>query len=205
MKLFYAPGACSIGIHIILEEIGAPFEIEPVNLREGAQFGQDYTAVNPKSKVPTLLRDDASVLTEFPAIAFYLGASHPEAALWPSDVEHQTRALEAMEYIAATVHMQGYTRIFRPSRFTPSTADEEKVKQQGGETVDKGLHLLDRALGDKDWVIGGYSVADAAMFFVEFWAERAGRALPAHAAAHLARMKDRPAVQRVLRKEGFLH
>ncbi len=38
MKLYYAPGACSIGIHVLLEEIGKPYELEPVNLREGAQY-----------------------------------------------------------------------------------------------------------------------------------------------------------------------
>jgi len=47
MKLFYAPGACSIGIHVMLEEIGAPYEAVAVNLREGAQFQPGFTAVNP--------------------------------------------------------------------------------------------------------------------------------------------------------------
>jgi glutathione S-transferase len=205
MKLYYSPGACSIGIHVILEEIGAPFDLELVNLREGAQFGTEFTAVNPKSKVPTLLRDDATVLTEFPAIAYWLAATHPEAKLWPADAERQSRALEAMEYVTATVHMQGYTRINRPARFTPTAADEERVKEQGAEMVQKGLHILERSLGDKQWVAGDYSVADAALFYVELWADQRGRSLPANEAAHLARMKERPAVQRVLRKEGFIH
>jgi len=69
MKLYYAPGACSIGIHVLLEEVGKPYEAERVNLQQGEQYKPDFTAVNPKSKVPTLVRDDGSVLTEFPAIA----------------------------------------------------------------------------------------------------------------------------------------
>ena len=56
MKLFYAPGACSIGIHVLLEEIGKPYEGVAVNLREGAQFKPEFTSVNPKSKVPTVVR-----------------------------------------------------------------------------------------------------------------------------------------------------
>ena len=72
MKLMFAPGACSIGIHVLLEEIGKPYETQRVNLQEGAQYKPDFTTINPKSKVPTLVRDDGSVLTEFPAIAYWL-------------------------------------------------------------------------------------------------------------------------------------
>src|SRR4029077_5240769 len=54
MKLYYAPGACSIGIHALLEEIGKPYQLEPVNLREGAQFKAPYNTVSPKAKVPAL-------------------------------------------------------------------------------------------------------------------------------------------------------
>ena len=83
MKLFYAPGACSIGIHVLLEEIGKPYEPVLLNTKEGAQFKQEFTSINPKSKVPTLQRDDGSVLTEYPAIAYWLAASNPEAGLRP--------------------------------------------------------------------------------------------------------------------------
>ena len=60
MKLYYAPGACSIGIHVLLEEIGKPYQLEPVNLREGAQFKPPFASVTPKAKVPALERDDGS-------------------------------------------------------------------------------------------------------------------------------------------------
>src|SRR5215475_3071782 len=111
MKLMYSPGACSVGIHVLLEEIGKPYEAHLVNLREGAQFKADFTAVNPKSKVPTLVRDDGSILTEYPAIAYWLARSNPDQQLLPDDVEAQVRAIEAMDYAIATVHMHGFSRI----------------------------------------------------------------------------------------------
>ena len=74
MKLFYAPGACSLGIHVLLEEIGKPYEASPLKLMEGAQFKPEFTSINSKSKVPTLQKDDGSVITEFPAIAFWIAA-----------------------------------------------------------------------------------------------------------------------------------
>src|SRR3954454_18766119 len=78
MKLYYAPGVCSIGIHVLLEEIGKPYDLEAVNLREGAQYQPGFTQVSPKSKVPALQRDDGSVLTEFPVIAAYLAKKNPQ-------------------------------------------------------------------------------------------------------------------------------
>ena len=204
MKLFYAPGACSIGIHVLLEEIGKPYEGVVVNLRQGEQFQSDFTAVNPKSKVPTLERDDGSVLTEFPAIAYWLARSNPDAHLLPEDIEGQTRALEALDYAVATIHMQGASRLFRPSNFTPNTADEDAVKGRGREIFEKGLGVLDKALAGKEYVAGAFSIADAAVFYVEFWAANPLKlTLLPNCAAHYQRMMARPAVRRTVRAEGL--
>ena len=204
MKLMFAPGACSLGIHLLLEEIGKPYETERVNLMEGAQYKPQFTTVNPKSKVPTLVRDDGSVLTEFPAIAYWLARTNPGANLLPDDVDSQARALEAMDYVVATMHMQGFTRIFRPGNFSPNTADEEAVKARGREIFEKGLALMDKALEGKDYLAGRFSIADAALFYVEFWgAARLKLELPANCKAHYQRMLARPAVQRMMQQEDL--
>ena len=204
MKLMYSPGACSIGIHVLLEEIGKPYETQLVNLREGAQFKPDFTSVNPKSKVPTLVRDDGSVLTEYPAIAYWLARTNPQKKLLPDDVEAQTRMLEALDYVVSTIHMQGFSRLFRASNYTPNPADEEKVKERGKELVEKGFTVLDKALDKKDYIAGAFSIADSALFYVEFWGgKRLNMKLPPNCEAHLNRMLARPAVQRVLQQEGL--
>ena len=204
MKLMYSPGACSVGIHVLLEEIGKPYEAQLVNLREGAQFKPDFTAVNPKSKVPTLVRDDGSVLTEYPAIAFWLASTNPEKKLLPEDVESRTRGIEALDYAVATIHMQGFSRLFRASNYTPNPADEDKVKERGKELVEKGFAVLDKVLAGKDYVAGSFSIADSALFYCEFWgAKRLNMKLPPNCEAHLNRMLARPAVQRVLQQEGL--
>jgi glutathione S-transferase len=203
MKLYYAPGACSIGIHVLLEEVGKPYETERVNLQQGEQYKPDFTAVNPKSKVPTLVRDDGSVLTEFPAIAYWLARSNPYANLLPDDVDLQARALELADYAVATIHMQGFARQFRAANFTPNAADEETVKTRGRELAEKGFSLVDKALAGKDYAVGKFSIADAAIFYVEFWSKRVGMTLPPNCAAHLDRMLSRPSVQRVMQQEGL--
>ena len=204
MKLLYAPGACSLGIHLLLEEIGKPYEAELVNLREGAQFQPGFTTVNPKSKVPTLIRDDGSVLTEFPAIAFWLARTNPQAKLLPDDLESQVRALEAMDYVVSTIHMRGFTLMFRPDVLSPAPEGAEAAKARGREIFTNGLAVMNQALAGKDYVVGSYSIADAALFYVEFWAAaRAKLTLPAHCAAHYARMLARPAVARMMAAEGL--
>jgi glutathione S-transferase len=204
MKLMYSPGACSVGIHVLLEEIGKPYETQLVNLREGGQFKQEYTSVNPKSKVPALVRDDGSVLTEYPAIAFWLARTNPDKKLLPDDVDAQARMIEAMDYAIATIHMQGFSRLFRASSYTPNPEDEDKVKERGKEMVEKGFAVMDKALAGKDYVAGAYSVADSALFYTEFWgAKRMNMKLPPNCEAHLNRMLARPAVQRVLQQEGL--
>ena len=203
MKLYYAPGACSIGIHVLLEEIGKPYEAERVNLQQGEQYKPPFVTVNPKSKVPTLERDDHSVITEYPAIAYWLARSNPFANLLPDDIDQQARALELMDYAVATIHMQGFARQFRSSNFTPNAADEAAVKARGKEIAEKGFALIDKALEGKEYVVGKFSIADSAIFYTEFWSKRVGMTLPKNCAAHLERMLGRPAVQRVMQQEGL--
>ncbi len=203
MKLYYAPGACSIGIHVLLNEIGKPFEATAVNLREGEQFKPPFVEVNPKSKVPTLVRDDGTVLTEFPAIAYYLARTNPGLKLLPDDFDGQARCLELMDYAVSTIHMQGFARQFRPTNFAPNAADEETVKARGKEMIAKAFAVMDKTLEGHEYLLGTFSVADAALFYVESWAKRLEIPMPANVAAHLERMLARPAVKATMVAEGL--
>lgn len=201
--LYYAPGACSLGIHVLLEEIGKPYEAKPVNLQKGEQFEPAFTTINPKSKVPTLERDDGSVLTEYPAIATWLALTNPDKNLLPSDPERMARTLEATDHAVASIHMQAFSRIIRPSNFAPNESDQEAVKAKGKELATKGFGIMDKRLAGKDYLDGAFSIADTALFYVEFWAKRLGVDLPPNCQAHFDRMMARPAVQRALKAEGL--
>jgi glutathione S-transferase len=204
MKLYYSPGACSLGIHVLLEEIGKPYEANAVNLREGAQFKPDFVAKNPKSKVPTLERDDGSILTEYPAIAFWLASTNPEAKLMPATPDAQAAALEATDYAVSSMHMHGFSRMFRPANYAPTESDHDAVKAKGAEMFQKGLDVMEEKLGDQEWVAGEYSFADSALFYVSFWwAARLQKQLTPKVAAHYDRMLARPAVKRTMAAEGL--
>lgn len=203
MKLYMTPGSCSTGIHILLEELDLAFEAYLVNLLAGDQNRPDYLALNPKGTIPVLVRDDGTALTEFPAIAWWLARRYPKAKLLPEDIDGEARVLEAMDYAVGTIHMQGFARIFTTAHFTPNEADHEAVKQRGLEIVAKGYAILDGMLAGKEYVAGRFSIADAALFYVEFWGDKLKLELPEHCRAHYQRLLARPAVQRVLREEGY--
>jgi glutathione S-transferase len=203
MKFYMTPGSCSTGIHIILEELDEIFEAYVVNLPAGDHFKPDYVAINPKSTIPALVRKDGTPLTEVQAIAYWLGRSHPRAKLWPAEVEEETRMIEAMAYIVGTVHGQGFARIFATNTFSRNPHDHENVRALGRDIVAKGFEILNSTLGEKPWLAGSFSVADAVLFYVEFWADKTDIPLPQNLAAHYRRMLTRPAVQRVLREEGY--
>ncbi len=133
-------------------------------------------AINPKSTIPTLVRRDGTALTEVPAIAYWLGRTHPRAGLWPQDVEVETRLLETMAYMTATIHGQGFARLFATSTFTRNAADHPAVKALGEEIVRKGFGVLAQALGEGPYLAGGFSVADPILFYLEFWADKLGLA-----------------------------
>jgi glutathione S-transferase len=210
MKLYWGPHTCAIGIHVLLEEIGKPYEAEKVDVSGGETRKPAFKAINPKGKVPVLVRDDGSTLTEFAAIATWLARTHPDKHLLPYETEAEVRALEIMDYAVGTVHGQGFGRIFMPKKFEPDDVvhgtlglGSSSVKEQGKAMVRDGFAILDRQLAGKSYAGGDHvTIADAALFYIERWAPEAGVELPPNLAAHFRRMKARPAVQRALRAEG---
>ena len=203
MKLYMTPGSCSTGIHIILEELEEVFEAYVVNMPAGDHFKPDYVAINPKSTIPTLVRAEGPALTEVQAIAYWLARSHPRAGLWPDGVESESRLIEAMAYIVGTIHGQGFARIFATNTFARNPADHASVRELGRDIVTRGFAILNDMLPTGSYLAGDYSVADPVLFYVEFWADKTNIALPENLVAHYTRMLRRPAVQRVLREEGY--
>lgn len=203
MKLYYSPGACSLGIHALLEEVSVPYETQLVSLKDGDQRKPAFTEVNPKAKIPVLERDDGTILTEWAAIATWLARTNPGSALIPQDPDGEVRAMEAMDYIVGTMHMQGFARMARPENFTPNPDDQEAVKARGREIFTKGFDLISRSLANHEYIAGPYSIADAALLFVCNWATRVKVPLPDNVATHFERMKQRPAVKRAMEAEGL--
>lgn len=203
MRLYYAPGACSLGIHILLEEIGRPYEAEAVDIFKGAQHAPGYRAVNPKGKVPALLRDDGTVLTEYPAIAVWLARSFPETELLGRTPEGEARTLELVDHVVSTLHMRGFTFYMVARKFVSDPAAQAELRAFGKGILTEGVAMLSEHLGRRDWFMGRFSIADPTVFYLLNWLTREGFDLPANLVAFSDRMRARPAVRAALEQEGI--
>lgn len=201
--LCYAKKTCSIGIHVLLEEIGAPYDLRIVDFSKGEQKAPDYLAINPKGKVAALVRDDGSVLTEFAAIATWLAMTNPDKKLMPSDPEGIARTIEAMDFVIGTVHMLSWRLWRRPDAYSDNPAELDQLRERGKTAMLAGLDVVNDQLAGKEYLMGGFSIADTALYYTEYWAaDVAGWTLPPNVQAHFERMKARPSVQASRKLEG---
>ncbi|MDP4004509.1 glutathione S-transferase family protein [Methylobacterium sp. NEAU K] len=205
--LYYAPGACSLAAHIVLEESGLPFEGVELNLAAGDQRAPEYLAINERGRVPALV-EDGWVLTECAAIMRHVARSVPEKGLWPTDLRRQAVADEWLGWLAVNHHV-AYAHVRRPERYT---ADEEaypEIRGKGADTYGDLCTMTEVRLSQGGWALGEqYSVVDP--YLLLFWVWGRGTALKFDMAgrfpawtAHARRMAERPAVRTVLAREGL--
>lgn len=201
--LCYAKKTCSIGIHVLLEEIGRPYDIRIVDFSKGEQKTPEYKALNPKGKVAALVREDGSVLTEFAAIAMWLAMTNPDKKLMPTDPEGISRTIEALDFVVGTVHMLSWRMWRRPDAYSDDPAEQELLRARGKAAMLGALDVVDAQLAGKEYLMRDFSIADTALYYNEYWAvDVAGWALPANVQAHYERMKTRPSVQASRKIEG---
>ena len=186
MTLYFAPGSSSMAAHISLHEVGAPFESRPLSFTKREQRQPAYLALNPEGKVPTLVIDGRP-LTEVAGILFYLARTYPAAGLWPEDdIEAQAHAIAWMSFIASTLH---------PAR------------RRGADYALEVYGIADRRLGQRQWVLDRFSIADIHLFRV-YWRLAGALSLPPSTfpclAAHHDRMMQRPAVKKTCEIESAI-
>ena len=194
MKLYYAPGACSLADHIALHEAGMPFEHEKVDLKaKRTEGGADYTTINPKGYVPALTLDSGETLSENIAILDWI--AHQDTALKPSGQMGHTHLLEALAYISTEIH-----KGFKP--FFSGAGDDEKSK--AGETILKRVGYLAETMKG-DFLFGAnVSVADCYLFVMLLWAQKNDLEAPGNLATFRDRMLERPAVRKAMTHEGLI-
>ena len=203
LTFFMTPGSCTTGIHILLEEVEAIFSVELVNLLAGDQHSERYRALNPKGSIPMLQLDSGTVLTEFEAIACWIAWQYPRKKLLPTEPLQAAKVIELMSYCVNVLHMQAFARWFTPEKFCDSPDQIEQTKAAGAAKVQQGFAIVEAGLPEAGYACGEFSIADAALFYVAFWADRSGMAIPPKLRGHFNRMVSRPAVRQVLAEEGY--
>jgi len=207
IQLHYYPGNASMAPHILLEELGAPFELQYVDRSVAAQKSPAYLKLNPNGLIPVLV-DGALVLYETAAVCLHIADTHPQAGLAPA-LGSPERA-HFYKWLAWTTNTLQAAMIiyFYPERWM-NEGNAQGAAELKAHAEAKAGAMLDQleaqfASHGKDWFLGErYSALDPYVFLMCRWTR--GFARPARSRAqlgrYLERMLARPAVQRVLSKE----
>lgn len=200
MKLYYAPGTCSIAAHIALREAGLSFDLVRVDFTRGKALpdGTPLSQVTPKGYVPALELDDGSVLTENIAILEYIADLEREAKLAPPNgTLERVRLREWLAFIATELH-KGLGPFF-------TSAATEDYKAFVKERLEQRFGILAAGVDDKRWLMGDdFTVADAyALYTIRTWQNVAKADLSKQPvlAAYRDRIEERPAVKAALAAE----
>lgn len=193
LKLFYAPGACSLADHIALHEAGAQFDIERVDLyTHTTEGGIDFRTISAKGYVPALILADGQLLTENIAVLDHLATLYP--ALGSTGPLGRTRMIEVLATISSELH-----RAFKPMWHGGS----KRERAQADATVTGLLLLLSKSMKGTYLFGNEPTVADFYLFVMLLWAERFNVEVPVPMAELRRRMRERPAVAAAMEAEGL--
>lgn len=184
MKLYYAPGACSMASRISLYEIGQDADFVRTDIRaKTTEDGRDFREINPLGYVPALELDGGEILTENGAILPYIASLKPGALAPQGDVLAEARLHEALGFLSSELH----------KAFGPFFANPQGDAREAALTrLRSRLDHVEQHLADRDYWLGDhFSVADSYAFVILSWADHFG-----------IRYDDRPNIRRYLEAVG---
>jgi glutathione S-transferase len=201
MKLYYAPGACSLSPHIVLNEAGLTFDrVKTDTKTKLMEGGGDFREINPLGYVPVLELDDGIRLTEGPAIVQWIADRVPAKKLAPPNGTTQRTDLQRwLNFISTELH-KGFSPLFNP-------AMPEEAKQIFRERLGTRFAHVDKQLAGNEYLLGkDFSVADAYLFTISNWAAGVKVDLSPYAnvLAYRKRIGARPSVQAAMKAEGLI-
>jgi glutathione S-transferase len=190
--------------HIILEEVGVPYQAVAVDLRKGGTQTPEFVALNPRRQVPVLVVD-GDVLTEDIAILLFLTREFPDRGLISRETRNYARTVEWLSFFSTAIH-PAYTELVYPQRSSTDPAHAGGIRAKARERLTEFFADVEAHIAG-DYLVGdSFSVADAHLFVFQSWGRR-GRFVDAEKTPKLfhwgEKMKQRPSVWRVLQKEGI--
>ena len=201
MKLYYAPGACSLSPHIVAREAGLNIQLQKVNTKDKSmEGGGDFWKINARGYVPVLELDNGERLTEGPAIVQYLADQKPESGLAPkAGTIERYRLQEWLNFLTSEVHKK-FSPLFKPN--TP-----EDYKPIAKENLASRFNWINEQLAGKDYLMGKqFTVADAYLFVLTNWTRPTQIDLGKwpNIAAFQKRVAARPKVKEAMQAEGLI-
>ena len=168
-QLFYAPGSAAMGTRVLLEEIGAPYELIESTIDMDKPRSPEQLAINPNGWVPVLKWDD-NAMYECAAITVFLCDRHPEAGLAPApDDPARGLYLQTLVYFTSSVQ-NAFQLDYYPDRFADTPEDEPGAQRRGIRRLRETWKVIDDQIGDNQWVLGErFSAVDIYLFMLITW------------------------------------
>jgi glutathione S-transferase len=208
IQLHYFPGNASLAPHLLLEELGVPFELRLVDRAQDAQKSPEYLKLNPNGTIPVLVDGDL-VLYETAAICLHLVDTHPKAMLAPA-VGTPERAHFYKWLVWMTNTLQATLLIWHyAERWADTPGAAAQVKAHAEAKIGGMLDQLEAELARHGgaWLLGDrFSALDPYALMLGRWTRafaRPARSLP-RLGPYLERVLARPAVARVFEREGLV-
>lgn len=201
--LYFAPNTCSLASHIALEEAGADYVLQLVDITKTENQKQDYLALNPKGRVPALATP-RGILTETPAMLAFIAQSYPEARLAPLANPYAFAEVQSFNsYLCSTLHVAHAHRM-RGYRWADDPAAIISMQRKVPESVGAAFDLIEQRFFKGPWVMGSaYTIADPYLFTFAQWLEADGVDLARipRVVEHRRRMLERSVVKKAVAQE----
>ena len=204
-KLYYRPGACSLAVHVALNEIGAPFELENVRTPVGQPYPAHFMKINPRGAVP-VLQIDNFILREGSAILTYLLDTHKNALL-PQSGLARAEALEWLAFANSTLH-PAYSRMFFFNRSLGDEVAQNALYATVIEQIQKYWNEIEERLSHNNYLCGTEcTIADILVTVIANWSENAKKPITfgTKTKEFFKRVTARPAFQKALATEQVTH
>jgi glutathione S-transferase len=207
ITLFYIPGACSLVPHIALEEAGAEYRRHLVDYFGGETRTPEYRAISPLGRVPALMTERGP-LFENPAILAYIAQSHPQARLAPLDDAYDLARVHAFNmFMANSIHV-AFRQVSFPDTYADGAEAAAALRSKVPELSNRYFGIIEQGLADgRPYVHGeSFTTSDLYLFVYANYLRKGDRGDPSlvpRVIAHRNRIRQRPAVQRILEIEGL--
>jgi len=203
LTLYTSPGSGNgRKVHMLLEEVGAQYQLVKLDLLKGDQKKPEYLQLNPNGKVPTI-DDDGFILWESNAILLYLNEKYPTANLLPTGAQNRARVFQWLLF-EQTTFRPPLSALIRHVRFTPPDKQDTKAIEQLWSEVRTNMGILQNALSGREYLGGTFSVADIAVLPYVYLAKDLGADLSAWptVVAYWQRLSARPSWQKIIAWQG---
>ena len=168
-KLYYAEPSAAMGVRVILEEIGVPYELIWTDISQNSTREPDFLALNPNGWIPVLVWEEGAIY-ECGAITVFLCDRHPEIQLAPRVTDPDRGLFLQWLFFFASSLQNAYQMTYYPNRFCAATTDEKSIKSRSTSRLQELWQIVDEAIEGKDWLLGKrFSAADIYLFMLTTW------------------------------------